>query len=139
MNRTARFTAGLIVAVAGAAGLALGGASEAAAAPQVCPGLPGQASSSTHCAVKSGPQGLSLAVVADGGQATVNANNFAGPAAIALGPNANVRMDGVRPGLAIAIAGPNATVVVDGKNGPVCSGPGMSFSGDFQTLKGCWR
>ena len=70
-----------------------------------------------------------------GVEANVTADNFAGPAAIALGPGATVTMDGIRPGLAIGIAGPGGEVVVDGKNGPTCKGP--AFAGDFQTFKGC--
>ncbi|MFC9439913.1 protein kinase, partial [Nocardia sp. NPDC057030] len=40
------------------------------------------------------------------------------------------------PGLAIGIAGPGASVVVDGVTGPTCSG-GVGFAGDFQTFQGC--
>ncbi len=84
---------------------------------------------------ESGPTGLALAITDNGGKASSTADNFAGPAAIALGPGATVTMTGDRAGLAIGIAGPGGQVVVDGKNGPTCKGP--AFAGDFQTLKGC--
>ncbi|MAU80663.1 hypothetical protein VX037_21535 [Gordonia sp. Z-3] len=122
-------------AAAGAIGLTLS-APSAQAAPQVCPALPGQTATMADCSASSGPTGLTLAIVDNGGTATVTGDNYSGPAAIAVGPGAEVSMTGVRPGLAIGIAGPGATVVVDGKNGPTCAG-GPAFAGDFQTLQGC--
>ncbi|MDN2502399.1 protein kinase, partial [Nocardia nova] len=49
---------------------------------------------------------------------------------------ATADLSGVRPGLAIGIAGPGATVTVSGVGTPVCSG-GPGFAGDFQTFQGC--
>ncbi|MDL9939036.1 hypothetical protein QSJ18_20025 [Gordonia sp. ABSL1-1] len=134
-----RATVGFFITAAGAGAIALAGGGHAAAAPQVCSGLPGQTTQQSHCWASSTPNGLSLAISDGGGVAQAGATNLAGPAAIAIGPNSSVKMNGIKPGLAIGIAGPNASVVVDGKSGPVCSGPGFAFAGDFQTLKGCWR
>ncbi|MGW0037507.1 hypothetical protein GYA93_19505 [Gordonia desulfuricans] len=131
-----RATVGFFIAAAGAGAIVVG-AGHAAAAPQVCPGLPGQTTQQSHCSAQSSPNGLSLAVADGGGVARSAATGFAGPAAIAIGPGASVQMNGIKPGLAIGIAGPNASVVIDGKNAPVCTGPGFAFGGDFQTLKGC--
>lgn len=122
-------------AAAGAIGMTLS-APSAQAAPHVCPALPGQTSTMADCSASSGPTGLTLAIVDNGGVASATGDNYSGPAAIALGPGAEVTMTGVKPGLAIGIAGPGATVVVDGKNGPTCSG-GPAFAGDFQTFRGC--
>ena len=138
MRNTARIALGALVATAGAGAIAFAAAPDAAAAPTICPALPGQSSTMPGCTADSGPTGLSLAVVDNGGTASSKADNYAGPAAIAMGPKASVTMTGIKPGLAIGIAGPGATVVVDGKNGPTCTG-GTSFAGDFQTLKGCWK
>lgn len=135
MKTVTRTALGFVVAAAGAAAVSLAAAPSAGAAPAVCPALPGQSSSQASCSAESGPSGLALAITDNGGVATSTADNFAGPAAIALGPGATVTMDGVRPGLAIGIAGPGGEVVVDGKNGPTCKGP--AFAGDFQTFKGC--
>ncbi|MEE4022294.1 DUF6764 family protein [Gordonia sp. PKS22-38] len=124
-----------ITAAAGAVGMTLS-APSAQAAPQICPALPGQTSTMADCSASSGPTGLTLAITDNGGTAAATGDNYSGPAAIAVGPDASVTMTGVRPGLAIGIAGPGATVVVDGRNGPTCSG-GLAFAGDFQTLQGC--
>ncbi|WLP89932.1 DUF6764 family protein [Gordonia sp. NB41Y] len=131
-----RTTVGFFIAAAGAGAIVVG-AGQADAAPQVCSGLPGQTTQQSDCSAQSSPDGLSLAVADNGGVARSTATNLAGPAAIALGPGASVHMTGIRPGLAIGIAGPDASVVIDGKNAPVCTGPGFAFGGDFQTLKGC--
>ena len=136
MHRSTRAVLGFAVAAAGAVGVSMAAAPAAQAAPQVCPALPGQSSSMSTCDASSGPMGLSLAITNDRGSATATADNYAGPAAIAVGKGASVTMTGGRPGLAIGIAGPGATVVVDGKNGPTCTG-GPAFAGDFQTWKGC--
>ncbi|ETA08632.1 MULTISPECIES: DUF6764 family protein [Gordonia] len=136
MKTVARTALGFVVAAAGATAVSLAAAPSAGAAPSVCPALPGQSSSTTSCSAESGPNGLALAITDNGGKASSTANNFAGPAAIALGPGATVTMTGERGGLAIGIAGPGAEVVVDGKNGPTCKG-GPAFAGDFQTFKGC--
>ncbi|MGC5255022.1 hypothetical protein ACPXCG_01610 [Gordonia sp. DT218] len=136
MRSATRTALGIIIAGAGAAGISLAAAPAAHAVPEVCPGLPGQSSTMPNCQVDSGPTGLTLAITDGGGKAAVTGDNYAGPAAIAIGKGATVTMTGVRPGLAIGIAGPGATVVVDGKNGPTCTG-GAAFAGDFQTWKGC--
>lgn len=142
MKQSSRIAAGLIIAGAGMAGV-LGvsgvGTGEAAAAPSVCGALPGDSAVAKDCSAVAGRDAISLAIADNGGKATAEGNNLSGPAAIAIGPGATVEAIGVRPGLAIAIAGPGAHVVLDGKNGPVCSGNGMAFAGDFQTLKGCWQ
>ncbi|GAB2664705.1 hypothetical protein GCM10027169_28760 [Gordonia jinhuaensis] len=139
-TNTRRIGAGMLVA-AGAAAVAIGAAPTASAAPseglQLCPALPGQMVTKATCEAKSGPTGLALAVTSGGGKATSMADNYSGPAAIALGNGAVVTMNGVKPGLAIGIAGADSTVTVDGKKGPVCTGK-FAFSGDFQTLKGCY-
>ncbi|MCR5978683.1 hypothetical protein GDN83_13255 [Gordonia jinghuaiqii] len=135
MRTIARTALGCVVAAAGAAAVSLAAAPSAGAAPSLCPALPGQASSQASCSAESGPTGLALAITDNGGKASSTADNYAGPAAIALGPGATVTMNGIRPGLAIGIAGPGGEVVVDGENGPTCKGP--SFAGDFQTFKGC--
>lgn len=135
MKTVTRTALGFVVAAAGATAVSLAAAPSAGAAPALCPALPGQSSSQASCSAESGPSGLALAITDNGGVATSTADNFAGPAAIALGPGATVTMDGIRPGLAIGIAGPGGEVVVDGKNGPTCKGP--AFAGDFQTFKGC--
>lgn len=137
MRTKSSITVGFFAAAAGAGALLLGGGGEAAAAPQVCPGLPGQTTEMTDCSASSGPEGLSLAIADDGGVATATADDFAGPAAISIGPNSSVTMTGIKPGLAIGIAGPDASVTVDGEGTPVCTGPGFAFAGDFQTLQGC--
>lgn len=134
----ARITVGFLAATAGAGALLLGGGGEAAAAPQICSGLPGQTTTLADCSASSSVDGLSLAVADGGGEATATARGLAGPAAISLGPDSSVTMTGIKPGLAIGIAGPGASVTVDGRRAPVCSGPGFSFAGDFQTLQGCW-
>lgn len=139
MRSPARLALGFAIATAGAGAIAFAAAPHAAAAPMVCPALPGQTASSESCSASASNTGLSLAITADGGHASSIATNYAGPAAIAIGPNASVTMTGVRPGLAIGIAGPGASVTVDGVHGPTCSGTGMAFAGDFQTLQGCWR
>lgn len=139
MINVQRVTLGFFIAAAGAGAIAFSGGGQAAAAPQVCSGLPGQSTEQSNCWAQSSPNGLSLAISDGGGIAQAAATGFAGPAAIAIGPNASVQMNGIKPGLAIGIAGPNASVVVDGKGAPVCTGPGFAFAGDFQTLKGCWR
>ncbi|MFW0796248.1 DUF6764 family protein [Gordonia sp. CPCC 205515] len=136
MRTITRATLGLVIATAGAAGISLAAAPAAQAAPQVCPALPGQMSKMSDCQAMSGPMGLALAISNDGGKASSTADNNAAPAAIAWGPGSSVTMTGIRPGLAIGIAGPGATVIVDGKNGPTCKG-GMAFAGDFQTMQGC--
>ncbi|UEA59844.1 hypothetical protein LK459_02855 [Gordonia otitidis] len=138
MRKAARIALGAMITTAGAGAIAFAAAPNAAAAPQVCPALPGQSSTMSSCTAESGATGLSLAVTDNGGTASSKADNYAGPAAIAVGPKASVTMTGIKPGLAIGIAGPGATVTVDGKNGPTCVG-GTSFAGDFQTLKGCWK
>ncbi len=136
MRKTTRAVGGFVIAAAGAVGVSLAASPAAEAAPQVCPALPGQTSTMPNCSASSGPTGLTLAITDNGGTATATGDNYAGPAAIAVGKGATVTMTGAKPGLAIAIAGPGATVTVDGKNGPTCSG-GPAFAGDFQTLKGC--
>ena len=137
-----RFTRKSVVAAAaagaGAAALTFAAAPTATAAPEICPSLPGQTSAGANCYSTSGPTGLTLAITADGGVAVSTGNNFSGPAAIALGPGAVVEMQGVNPGLAIGIAGPGATVVVDGQNRVQCT-DGISFAGDFQTWSGCFN
>ena len=140
MNTTSRFAAGMLIsgaAFACAAGIAGGGA--ASAAPQVCGALPGQSSTMAHCSATAKSDAISLAISDNGGVATADARGLSGPAAIALGPDSSVTATGWKPGLAIGIAGPGAQVVIDGKNGPVCTGKGFAFAGDFQTLKGCWQ
>lgn len=139
MNRIARTTTGVLAAVAGSAALAFAAAPGASAAPvSVCPALPGQSSTAEDCTADSGPTGLTLAITLDGGKAYVTGDNFAGPAAIAIGTGAEVNMEGVSPGLAIGIAGPGGQVTVDGVNRVTCTdGPG--FAGDFQTLTGCFN
>ncbi|GAC68537.1 hypothetical protein [Gordonia soli] len=136
MRTFTRMMVGATLSAAGAGAIAFAAAPAASAAPQVCPGLPGQSSSASTCSAKSGPTGLTLAITDNGGKATSTGDNFAGPAAIAMGPGATVTMSGIKPGLAIGIAGPGATVTVDGKNRPVCTG-GPAFAGDFQTWQGC--
>lgn len=136
MRTIIRATLGAFIATAGAAGISLAAAPAAQAAPQVCPALPGQTSTMSDCQALSGPTGLALAISNDGGKASSIADNYAGPAAIAWGAGSSVTMTGIKPGLAIGIAGPGATIVVDGKNGPTCKG-GMAFAGDFQTFRGC--
>ncbi|MFT3714408.1 MAG: hypothetical protein QM774_00245 [Gordonia sp. (in: high G+C Gram-positive bacteria)] len=139
MKKSAHFAVGLFIAGAGVAGAAgLTGAGDAHAAA-VCGALPGQSATMPSCSAESGATGLSLAITDQGGQAWSTANGFSGPAAIAIGKDAQVHATGVRPGLAIGIAGPGATVVIDGKHGPTCTGSGPAFAGDFQTLRGCWR
>lgn len=138
MRNAARIALGAMITTAGAGAIAFAAAPSASAAPNVCPALPGQSSSMPGCTAQSGPTGLSLAVTDNGGTASSKADDYAGPAAIAVGPKASVTMTGIKPGLAIGIAGPGATVTVDGKNAPTCTG-GTSFAGDFQTLKGCWK
>ncbi|PZU01750.1 MAG: hypothetical protein DI630_10965 [Gordonia sp. (in: high G+C Gram-positive bacteria)] len=137
-----RFTRKSVVAAAaagaGAAALTIAAAPTATAAPEICPSLPGQTSAGANCYSSSGPTGLTLAITADGGVAVSTGNNFSGPAAIALGPGAVVEMQGVNPGLSIGIAGPGATVVVDGQNRVQCT-DGISFAGDFQTWSGCFN
>ena len=137
-----RFTRKSVVAAAaagaGAAALTFAAAPTATAAPEICPSLPGQTSAGANCYSSSGPTGLTLAITADGGVALSTGNNFSGPAAIALGPGAVVEMQGVNPGLSIGIAGPGATVVVDGQNRVQCT-DGISFAGDFQTWSGCFN
>jgi hypothetical protein len=123
---------------AGAAALTFVAAPAATAAPEICPSLPGQTSVGANCLSSSGPTGLTLAITADGGIAVSTGDNFSGPAAIALGPGAVVSMEGVNPGLSIGIAGPGATVVVDGQNRVQCTN-GISFAGDFQTWSGCFN
>ncbi|WP_439032221.1 hypothetical protein [Gordonia terrae] len=135
MKTVTRTALGFVVAAAGATAVSLAAAPSASAAPTICPALPGQSASADSCSAESGPTGLSLAITDNGGTATSSADNYAGPAAIALGPGATVNMNGIRPGLAIGIAGPGGEVVVDGKNGPTCKGP--AFAGDFQTFRGC--
>lgn len=137
MQNSKRVAAGLIVAGAGMA-IAVGTAGQSSAAPNVCGALPGQAAATGDCWAKAGPTGLSLSIAADSGAAWSSADGYSGPAAIAIGDGASVKATGIKPGLAIGIAGPGAQVVIDGKNGPVCTG-GPSFAGDFQTLKGCWK
>jgi hypothetical protein len=138
MIRIARTTVGVLATVAGGAALAFAAAPAASAAPQVsiCPGLPGQSTSTETCEVGSGPTGLTLAITVDGGTAGVTGDNFSGPAAIALGDGAVVNMTGQNPGLSIGIAGPGAVVTIDGRSAPTC-GNGAGFAGDFQTGKGC--
>ncbi|MGV9824291.1 MULTISPECIES: DUF6764 family protein [unclassified Gordonia (in: high G+C Gram-positive bacteria)] len=138
MRNVARLTVGFVIAGAGAGAIAFAGAADASAAPSLCPALPGQSAVKADCSATSGPTGLSLAISDNGGKATSAADNYSGPAAIALGPNATVNATGIKPGLSIGIAGPGATVTIDGKNGPTCAG-GQSFAGDFQTLKGCYH
>jgi hypothetical protein len=132
----------LTTAAAGTAALAFATAPVATAAPapgvSICPGLPGQSAITDQCAVLSGPTGLTLAITADGGSATVAGDNFSGPAAIAIGEGAVVTMIGQNPGLSIGIAGPGATVFVDGQNRVQCT-DGISFAGDFQTWSGCFN
>ena len=135
MKTLARTALVFAVAAAGATAVSLAASPSASAAPSLCPALPGQSSSTTSCSAESGPTGLALAITDNGGKATSTADNYAGPAAIALGPGATVTMTGDRAGLAIGIAGAGGEVVVDGKNGPTCKGP--AFAGDFQTFKGC--
>ncbi len=84
----------------------------------------------------AGPTSLSLAIAQNGGSATSRSTFLSGPAAIALGPGATVTTTGVRPGLAIGIAGAGADVELTGTTGPTCRG-GLAFAGDFQTLQGC--
>lgn len=141
MIRIARTSVGVLAAVAGSAALAFAAAPAASAAPpqvSICPGLPGQATSTDQCIVSSGPTGLTLAITVDGGEASVQGDNFSGPAAIAIGDGATVNMTGVNPGLSIGIAGPNGEVTVNGKTAPTCEG-GLGFAGDFQTGKGCFN
>ncbi|WP_440712515.1 hypothetical protein [Gordonia sp. FQ] len=138
MNSNARFAIGLLLCGAGlsaAAGLAGTGAAQAA--PDVCGALPGQSSTMTTCSAKAGPDAIGLAISDGGGIAWSQGDGLSGPAAIAIGPGASVQATGIRPGLSIGIAGPGAHVVIDGRKGPVCSGKGFAFAGDFQTLRGC--
>ncbi|MFF5033384.1 DUF6764 family protein [Nocardia salmonicida] len=87
-------------------------------------------------AASAGPQALALAIGVGGGAATSQAQGLSGPAALALGPGSTVDASGVRPGLALGIAGAGASVTIDGKTTPTCVG-GPALAGDFQTLQGC--
>ncbi|RAV31919.1 hypothetical protein [Corynebacterium heidelbergense] len=79
---------------------------------------------------------IALAVSAQGGKVDVNAGSFSGPAGIAIGDGAVVNAQGVKPGLAIGIAGPGTTVNISGTAPVKCEG-NAAFAGDFQTLTGC--
>lgn len=79
---------------------------------------------------------IALAVAAQGGQVHASAENFSGPAGIAVGEGAQVHAHGVKPGLAIGIAGPNTTVTIPGNAPVTCEGT-AAFAGDFQSLTGC--
>ncbi len=79
---------------------------------------------------------IALGVSASGGHAVANAQNYSGPAAIAIGPDAHAEAWGVKPGLAMALAGPNSTVRVSGSDIAQCEGQ-WGFAGDFQTPTGC--
>lgn len=89
-----------------------------------------------NAAADAAPTSLSLAIAANGGEASSASQYLSGPAAIAVGPGASAVVTGVRPGLSIGIAGPGATVNVTGTSTPTCTG-GPGFAGDFQTLQGC--
>ncbi|MBD8506187.1 hypothetical protein HT102_06800 [Hoyosella sp. G463] len=119
-----------------AAALVIAAPASAAQTVDACPALPGQQATTASCSATSGPQGLALAITAEGGMATVNADGFAGPLAIAIGPGASVNAAGSNPGLALGIAGAQSTVQFDGNSAPVCSGT-AALAGDFQTLQGC--
>lgn len=136
MRTPARLALGFVVAGAGAAAISLAAGPSAQAAPQVCPALPGQSSTMANCSADSGRTGLSLAVVDNGGTASVTADNYAGPAAIAMGKGAEITMVGDKPGLSIAFAGPGAKVSIGGGKPATCSG-GQAFAGDLLTLTGC--
>ncbi|MFH5229559.1 DUF6764 family protein [Antrihabitans spumae] len=84
----------------------------------------------------AGSSGLALAIATAGGTASALAQNLSGPAAIAMGPGAEVTALGVRPGLSLGIAGPGAKVTIDGVTGPTCTG-GPGVAADFQTLQSC--
>ncbi|MGJ0118955.1 DUF6764 family protein [Williamsia sp. MIQD14] len=157
MSTTAirRFSAlGAFTLLAGA-GIALG-AAPAAAAPLACPALPGQTATTPDCTATStgtgtsaaigdtpgaasangGRNGLSLGIGLGGGKATSQAQNLNAAAAIASGRGAVADLTGIKPGLSIGIAGPGATVTVNGRTGATCTG-GIGFAGDFQTFSGC--
>ena len=126
---------------AGAAAIGAGTAS-AAALPQPTIGnvqfagaLPDQAAVNGQAAANAA-NAIALGVSVDGGNAVANATNFSGPAAIAVGEHSNAEAWGVKPGLALAVAGPHSTVKVSGTEPAVCEGE-WGLAGDFQTLTGC--
>ncbi|GAC56365.1 hypothetical protein GOHSU_05_00040 [Gordonia hirsuta DSM 44140 = NBRC 16056] len=140
MNAPKRFAIGLLIAGAGVVGAAgVAGTGHANAQIDVCGSLPGQSTMAGGCEAVAGDTGLALSIAEGGGTAWAQADNYSGPAAIAIGPNSSVKATGNNPGLAIGIAGPGASIVIDGKKGPTCSGEGFAFAGDFQTLQGCWQ
>lgn len=79
---------------------------------------------------------IALGVSAQGGTAVANAKNFSAPAAVSIGQNSWAEAWGVKPGLALAVAGPNSTVRVTGDTPAECEGE-WGLAGDFQTLTGC--
>lgn len=97
--------------------------------------LPNQTASNGE-AKATATNGIALGVSSKDGKAVANARNFSGPAAIAIGKGAHAEARGVKPGLSIAIAGPNSTVKVSGTDVAQCSGQ-WGLAGDFQTLTGC--
>ncbi len=142
--RSSRIAAGLF-ALSAASLLGMGTASAAPALspiPQpsvngvdIAGALPQQIAANGEASAQA-TNAIALAVTANGGTAVADAKNFSGPAAIAVGDNAHSEAWGVKPGLAIAIAGPNSTVRVTGDTPTECEGT-WGFAGDFQTLTGC--
>ena len=153
---SARRAAGIAAFTLLAAGGTAFAAAPASAAPDVCQATPGQSAGRADCQATSsatgtsaaigdttgaasadaGRNGLSLGIGLDGGTATSSATNYSAPAAIAVGPRSTATLTGIKPGLAIGIAGRGATVTLNGKDPATCSG-GPSFAGDFQTFSGC--
>lgn len=73
---------------------------------------------------------IALGVSVQGGTAVTNAKNFSAPAAVSIGQNLWAEAWGVKPGLALAVAGPNSTARVLGDT-PVEREGEWGLAGDF--------